>query len=327
MNKLSYHIPRLSLSGKDVFLEASKEELRVLLALIELGGEALNEQQLADAAGTSRARCISALALWEEAGIIVKSPYPCEKKPSVTEEFENSFNEADIEEKTSAEVAKSIRDEGLAEALEECARLMDKSALSTEEIKNICVLSSEYALSPEYIITLAAHICSKGKLTAVRLRDEAKRLVKRDVDTVEALERYVNDRESESAAEWEFRRVIGIYNRSLSTSEKKLFRKWSEELGYSAAIVECAYDACISATGKFSPSYMDKLLTGWHEAGCKTVAECESQNAAHKNASAFAEQKAAKRQSKSEAPKPRYGDFDINEAFKHALSRSFSDEE
>ena len=50
MPMIKYRVDRLSLIGKDAFREASKEELRALLALIELGGEAESESALAAAA-------------------------------------------------------------------------------------------------------------------------------------------------------------------------------------------------------------------------------------------------------------------------------------
>lgn len=324
MSRLCYCIPPLSLIGKEIFKEASKEELRVLLALIERSGECDSVEELAEAACTSRPRCLSALILWEEAGVILKSDTPCQENSCITEEFAGVRNKADAEEHTSKDVAVSIRDEGLAAAIEECAKLMDKAALSTQEVKNICILSTEYALSPEYIITLAAHLCTRGKLTAVRLREEAKRLIKKDVDNVEALERYVSERESETAAEWEYRRAMGIWGRALTPTEKSAFKRWSEELCYSAEIITVAYDAAVSATGKGSVAYMDKLLTAWHAAGCKTAEECKSQRAAFKVGKAA--EADTRRRSKAEPEKPRYGDFDINEAFKHALERSFDED-
>ena len=320
-NELRFSISLPRLCGSEAFAEASKEELRVLLALMHLDGAAESEEALAATARTSRARTIAALALWEELGVISRG------NRTVTEEFEGSFNESDIEESASISVAESIRDENLSSMLSECATLMGKAALSTQEIKNICVLSTEYGLSPEYILTLAAHISSKGKLTAVRLREEGKRLSGKGVDSLEALEHYIFERESESGDEWELRSALGIYNRNLSPTEREYLRKWSGEYGYSVSIVSLAFDICVLNTGKLSFAYMDSLLTAWHKAGCKTLEECRSANAAHK-AQGNADAKAAStRRAKTEPPKPRYGDFDVNEAFKHALSRSFGDDE
>jgi hypothetical protein len=65
-----YRVMPLCLSQNPSFLEASKEELRTLLALIEAEGDIRSEDVLAAMAGVSVPRCKSALALWEECGVI-----------------------------------------------------------------------------------------------------------------------------------------------------------------------------------------------------------------------------------------------------------------
>ena len=322
-NNLCFRVLKDNIIGSETFSEASREELRVLVAIISSDGMVESEEHLAAAAGVSRARTVAAIALWEESGIISRSI-----SRTVTEEYADCYNDSDIEESDSASVACDIRNENLAAMLTECQALMQKGALSTQQIKAICVLNTEYALSPEYITTLAAHIAAKGKLTATRLRDEAKRLCGKGIDTLEALEQYIIDRENETADEWEMRRVVGIYNRNLSDTERAYFKKWSGELGYSVNIVSFAFDVTVLATGKLSFQFMDKLLSSWHAEGCKTLEECRAAHSAHKaQGESTSQPKSTRTRSRTEAPKPRYGDFDVDEAFKHALSRSFGDDE
>lgn len=319
-NKFIFRLSLDKLTSIDAFSEASREELRVLLALAGAEGKVECEDTLASLAKTSRARTVAALALWEELGVITRG------ERIVKEEFENNFNESDIDETASVDTAKSIRDENLGSMLSECTALMGKAALSTQEIKNICVLNTEYALSPEYITTLAAHIASKGKLTATRLREDGKRLSSKGINTLEELEQYILEREQESGDEWELRSALGIYNRNLSQSEREYFKRWSGEFSYSINIISLAFDICVLNTGKLSMAYMDKLLTAWHAAGCKTLEECRSANASH-TAQGHESSTSAKKHKRTEPEKPRYGDFDVNEAFRHALSRSFGEDE
>ena len=70
MPMLNYRLKRPALIGNPAFLEASREELRVLLALMELDGNAESAEWLAKQAGISTARARSSLAFWEEAGVI-----------------------------------------------------------------------------------------------------------------------------------------------------------------------------------------------------------------------------------------------------------------
>ena len=136
----------------------------------------------------------------------------------------------------------------------------------------------------------------------------------------------ITDMENTSGAEWEFRRVLGIYGRNLSVSEKKYFKRWSEELGYSVGVVSEAYDLAVLNTrsGRGDLRYMDSVLTTWHEAGCKTVSDCR-QHIESEKAKRQSEKPEAKKREKSAPKTPRYGNFDINEAFNNAVARSFGD--
>lgn len=300
------------------FAEASREELRVLVAIGSLG--AVSEEEISAAAGVSRPRALAALAFWVAEGIIE------ETEAAITEEFAERLEIGETIEEPAREVAKTIRDESLAELLSECAALMDKPALSTAEVKIVCALVSQYALTPEYILTLAAYLGGSGKLTAVRLRDEAIRLVGKRVDTTEALEVYIKDRESESSDEQELRRILGIYGRRISSAERALFKKWTEEFGFGTVIIGEAYGICVMNTGKLSFMYMDKIMLGWHKAGCKTLEECRALTAASKaEEKTSSDERPERKKPKTKPEKPRYGDFDINDAFAKALERSYGE--
>lgn len=319
MPKINFRVDALSVIGNTAFAEASQEELRCLIALIELGGSVEDERELAGAAEISVARCKAALTFWEEAGAIT----PC-GEPVVKQEFADRLVRGEIDETPATVVADSIRNESLASMIDECATLMGQACLSNTEVKNITALYTQYSLSPEYIVTLAAHLADKGSLTVRKLCDEAIRLSGKGCDKVEALDAYIKEMEESSGAEWEFRRVLGIYGRNLSVSEKKYFKKWAEELGYSVAVVSEAYDIAVLNTksGRGDLRYMDSVLTAWHEAGCRTVSECRAK--AEADRLTRESDKKEKKYTKSQAETPRYGNFDIQKAFDDAVSRSFS---
>jgi DnaD/phage-associated family protein len=313
-----YKVNPLRVTGTDAFAEASAQELRVLLALVECGGKFESVEALAESAAVSKTRCSSALTLWEDGGVITER---IDGAPIITEEFSERLTKDEIDERPSVEVADSIRDGNLKSAIDECATLMNLATMPTADVKNITALYTQYGLSPEYIVTLAAYLAEQGKLTARNLCNQAIRLDGTGCDTVEALESYIQNKATESDTDWEFRRIFGIYNRNLSQSERSYFKKWSEEYGFSTAIVSEAYDKAVMNTqnGRRYMQYMDTVLTAWHNAGCKTVAECLAQSEAEKPKQEAPE----KRQSRREAEKPRYGDFDVNEAFRVALERSY----
>lgn len=321
---IDYRIDRLSVIGRSAFTEASREELRTLLALVELGGRADSESALAEAAKVSPARCKAALAFWEESEVIFKA----DSYPIVTSEFEERLTRGQIDEVDSVEVAESIRNEGLASMIEECAILMGQATLPAGEVKLLCALYTQYSLSPEYIVTLAAYMAAGGNLTTRRLCNEAIKISSKGIDSAEALDGYIKDRENDSGAEWEFRRVLGIYGRNLSKSEKEYFKKWSEEFGYSVEVVSEAYDIAVlnSKSGRGDLRYMDTILSAWHKGGCRTVSDCRQAELSRK-AARDTERTATDKKKGAKAAKdaPRYGNFDINKAFNDAVARSFGE--
>ena len=317
---LNYTVLPLSVSKTEAFSEASREELRVLVALIELNGIADGAESLATVAGTSVARASAALVFWQEAGVITP------KKSdgiTITEEFEQTLRKGKISERESVSVAGTIRRENLASMIAECAALMKRSMLNNSEVKDITALYEQYALSEEYIVTLAAYLAEHGRLTVTRLVNKAISLTEREIDTPAALEAYIVERESESEAEREFRKIFGCYGRALSKTEKEKFKKWSHDYGYFTDIVGEAYDIAVNSTTRAYVTYADKILTGWYAAGCKTLAECRARHEADKEEAKAKKESASGKGKKAKAPAERYGSFDVEDAFQKALDRSY----
>ena len=312
---------KASLSGlcqNPAFTEASAEEMRVLLTLASLDGVPTEESDIARMAGVSGARCRAAIAFWEGAGVLSVN-----KTAGIIEEFEERLVAGEIDEEPAIKVAETIRDDSLALMIEECAALMGTPCLSNQDVANLTNLHRQYQLSAEYIVVLAAHLQSKGEFTVRKLCNKAISLEKKGISTPEELEAYIVS--LDSGDEWEFRRIIGIYNRNLSQAEKDLFKKWSEEYGYGAAIVSEAYDISAMNTKSGNLRYMDKVLTNWFDAGCKTVSECRAHSESERAKSKA--QPTEKKYAKSRPETPRYGNFDVNEAFFNAIERSFGEKE
>lgn len=307
------------ISENECFREASAGELRVLLVLLEYNKRRISLDKLAELAGASAARVKSAVALFEAAGIITALDSFAVVK--------DEFGECKIDTHALT-VARDIRDEGLAELIEECTRLMERDTLSTEDVKIITSLATDTTLTPEYILALAAFL--KGmlkdgkKLSAKKLRAEAEKLIGKDIDTLEALEAYIKDKSEELHDEWEYRRALQMWSRSFSTGERDYIRKWAHVYGFSTAIVKAAYEKSVLNIKSVSFPYMDALLTDWHSAGCKTLEECiarSEQTGAKLKAKRVSKESGAKKA--PEAATPNFSNFDSDDAMMRALERSY----
>ncbi|MBQ8381441.1 MAG: DnaD domain protein [Clostridia bacterium] len=331
MTRYNYTFTGKKISETAEFSEASASELKILMALIDLSGEATDEE-LMQKCDTSKSRVSAAIALWEESGVIKllqegESALPYGNR--ITEEFPRSFSLHDDTETKAVEIARTIRNAGLASLFDECAALLGKPMLSPSEIRCLAELSSQYKLSDEYIAMLAAHLSDKGGFTVRQLANRAIKLSSDGITSPEELKTYISEKESRGNMYMEYRRLLGIYDRALSPTEKKYFEKWSNEYLFGTEIVGLAYDISILNTSKRSLKYMDTLLLDWKENGCKKLADCEKRYEAAKaeRAAEIAKEEKKPKQGGSYQKKPkdkeRFGDFDPEEAMRRAIERSF----
>lgn len=75
--------------------------------------------------------------------------------------------------------------------------------------------------------------------------------------------------------------AFGIKNRGPATSELAYIRKWTEQFGFSADIIEEACRRTISATHQPSFEYTDKILTKWHESNIRHLKDVFSLDEAY----------------------------------------------
>jgi DnaD/phage-associated family protein len=298
--------------------DATAEELRLLLALIAEGGELESEERLAERAKITVGRARASLRFWLDAGIIAAKD---DGAPRITEEHKTRVNKGELIERDGQSVAKEIRENDMKPLFDELCRIFERP-ITTAESKIVAGTVEQYGVSREYLISLAAFLKGRNRLTVTKLRDTAITLSDKGIDTLEALEIYICEREKELKCEWEIKRVLGIYDRVISPSERKYFKAWSEEMGFGSEIIAEAYDITVMQTGKRSLPYMNEILSAWNKAGLKTPEECRRHSEEGKP-----EEKAKPRRERKSESKPRYGNFDIDEAFKNALLRSYGDED
>lgn len=336
MSKYIYKFNTGAIIPRDIWEEASADELR-LLTFLMTRTEGYSDEEISSACTLSPARTKSALALWRESGIIgraeVRKDAPGEARaPKVTLEFGESAVRLGTDEMTSGEVARTIRDHSLKELCDDIALMMSKPMLNQMECMQIASLIEQYSVSKEYILMLAAHLLEDSekknkRFTTRLLANRVTTLIEKNIDTVEALEVYVERVMKESAAFGEYRRTLGIWDRALTKSERAAFETWIDVYGYGTEIVGAAYDITISNTNKYNLKYLNTILAAWHEAGVKTLGDVDDYLEKHKSENAAASPaKAKKKGGKATAETPLYSEFNSEDALMRALSRSYEDD-
>jgi DnaD/phage-associated family protein len=306
------------ITDTEAFEEASADELRVLIAISENAGRELSDKELASIAHVSSSRLSAAVALWREVGVIRGAD-----EQLIEEEFPGSGERMRDTDRPLAETAKAVRDMRLADLNSEIARILGLPSLNLKETETIVAAYKACGEDVEYMITLCTYLASRKKsLTVTYFYKELERLFAKDINTAEKLYLYIESQTKESEASCEYKRIMGIYGRSLSSVELEYITKWRDEFGYSGEIIAKAYGEA-TRVNKISLSYMHGILENWHKAGLKTVSEIDAYVAQGRSS----EQKPAEEYQKTKKQTPRYGDFDINDAFAKALERSWGEDE
>lgn len=315
-----YKVFPLKITDKAELFDATAEELRLLLALIEREGDAGDESALAESAGISVGRCRASLRFWLEAGVILEDG----SSGRIIDEHPDRVGKGELIEESGVKVAADIRSNNLKPLFDELAAIFERN-LTTGEAKIVSGVATQYGVSVEYLVALAAHLKGTRGFTVAKLRDRAITLTDKGIDNLEALEIYISEKEKELKCEWEIKGILGIYDRNLVPTERRYFKKWSEELGFSGDIIREAYDITVMQTGGRSLPYMNEILVKWSEAGLKTPEECREYSEKTRPEQKTPAKSGTGRKRGTE-PKPRYGNFDIDEAFQNALLRSYGED-
>ena len=311
----------LSITESAVFEEASREELRVLLALIERGFDFADEDELAGVARVTRARAASAMTLLLGEGIIEE----CDPDaPNITYEFDPALsNEKENESKM---VAVAIRDRSLSSMIDACTKLLGKTTLPTTEIKKLTSLNTSLSLSEEYVVALATYLLERDALTVTRLVSTASRLVDDGITTATTLTEYLEGKRREDSYTASMRSIFGIWGRTLSPTELKYFKRWQSEFCFTSDIVEYAYGIATESIAKLDYKYINAILTRWHEAACRSLDEILEYEKHSAPTNEKKNKTTHRSRPKAEAEAPKYGNFDPREALAAALSRSYGDD-
>lgn len=154
----------------------------------------------------------------------------------------------------------------------QCETILHK-ILTSSDMEMLYSFHDWLGLPVEVISMLLSYAERKGKTTKRYLETVAIDWADKGIDTFEAAEEYITQLEAADTAENAVRSILGIYDRALSTTEKKYINIWIKELNIPIELISFAYDKMIDAIGKIKLNYMDKMLQAWAEKGLKTVDE------------------------------------------------------
>ncbi len=193
--------------------------------------------------------------------------------------------------------------------LVDCCQSISGEIFSPSAVEVILGLHDYLGLAPEYIMLLFAHAKKVGKTSVRYVETTAIELADEGITSYRDLEERLVAREVRQTMDVFVRKLFGLQTRALIPKEKEMLDNWIFKMHYDRDIIERAYEITVTNTGKAAMAYANRVLTNWHEAGLKTLAEIDE---------ALAEYK------KAREGQPAAGtSFDTDDFFEAAIRRSY----
>jgi DnaD/phage-associated family protein len=186
----------------------------------------------------------------------------------------------ELPEYTSEEIASCSEKDGSFRAVLDLAETLLGKGLTKHDMSRLLGIYNHLGLSAEVIFVLL-HYCaeiSKGPSGADRkptvnfIERQAYVWVNRGITSAELAEEYVERQRSAREDENRIKRILEIYDRNLTPTEKNNIAAWVE-MGFADDAIALAYERTLDKTGKRSFPYMNSILMRWHEAKLHTAAE------------------------------------------------------
>ncbi len=95
--------------------------------------------------------------------------------------------------------------------------------------------------------------------------------------TLDMALKYIEELEVKRSQLSEIKKVLQIKDRELSQSERKYVDGWLA-MGFSSEAIELAYDRTLLKTGRLAWSYMDSIISSWHQKGLRSVDDIQAKD-------------------------------------------------
>ncbi|MBO5248190.1 MAG: DnaD domain protein [Clostridia bacterium] len=253
----------------DKHLSAPDVELRLLLLLLRNANAAFLKDDLMRTLSVDEPRLNDAFHYWIKAGVLYKAAgkYTLQRPQLKASDFMTYHPET---------VAQRLEGDVALQFLYKEAETALKKPLTSADASLILSLVDWCGLPANVVALLIRYGCDNGK----SLRQIAQTGIKWADDGVQTFEQAEELIRKESEKKNTVNRIASRFGilgtRAISEAERNTFVKWHEELGYELDMIGLAYEETIKNTGKYTYTYIDKILVKWHEAGYKTPEQAQA---------------------------------------------------
>lgn len=277
---------------------AGSVQLKVLLWMLRHAGEPFETQAIAEVLGIDKADISDAIVYWQETGLITAQgdqilpaagkPEEAFQQPAEQEENEGKQkNLPEASKKTrvlsrpqkpdSDFVARRIGESTEIACLMQSAQEILGRLISNGESATLLMIHDDFGLPSDVIIMLLQYAASLGKANMRYIEKVAIDWADQEINTHEKAEEKLQSL-AQSRKAWRFvEQALGIPDRAPSRKEEQFAVLWVQDWEFSADMLREAYDRVIDSTGKFSSSYMNRILERWYHNHITTTKQAQEE--------------------------------------------------
>lgn len=274
---------------------AGSVQLKVLLWELRHAGESFEAADIAKALSIDRADVSDAMLYWQQTGLFAEkdgefipageagfkdetektaeepSPaIPAEIRPEKPKKILSRPQKPD-----NAFVAKRIGESNeIACLMQEAEQILGR-LISNGDSAMLLMLHDHYGLPCDVIIMLLQYVVSIGKANSRYIEKVAMSWADEEIFTHDKAEEKLRRLDENKKAWHAVEQAIGIMHRAPSSKEQAFASVWINEWNFNTALIHEAYERSVDNTGKFSPSYMNKILERWHKEGISTLEQAQ----------------------------------------------------
>ncbi len=284
---------------------ASGNSLKLLLFLLRHGGESFSADKLSAELNFSEAGELEdAAVFWAQRGIIrllSENEGQYAAAPEITENLGEGTAKSEIQEMpqiaaiptkkdskiapasvSSREIASRILEDKNIKTLFDEAEKLYAHPLRQRENQTIISLVDHYGL-PVGVSLMLLQYCKKiDRLTPSYITTVAADWTDNDIITIEKAEERIRSLEKMNGIEERLRAALDMKT-AFTPAQKKYFRIWTEEWGFSEEMILLAINRTIEQIGNPKLNYTNRIIENWKADGITTTEQAENPALAQKS--------------------------------------------
>ena len=214
----------------------------------------------------------SALAFWEELGVVTKK---------LNGYMLNSLQEIELHKSyvpnlslSKEKLEDNEKNQYRAKAVESINHLYFQGVMSPSWYSNIDLWFKKYGFDEQVMVALFDHCFNKSALHKNYVQAVAEGWASHQIKSYNELENYQQKYENMAKIKKAIAKKLGRYN-PLTQFEEAYIEKWILDFNYSLDIINIALK---KTTSKANPNfdYLDKIISNWYDRNLKTVEEIEN---------------------------------------------------